>query len=69
MLSAEDVRITQFLTDIKGFRIEVSRVSGIAKLAQDKGSEHARIALDHLSNHDHRGSGELFERLLRETLS
>ncbi len=67
-LDPEDPRIGKFLPGIKGFRIRVTRVSGIAKLAQDKGADHSRTAMSFLAGQDNGGSRDLFERLLQETL-
>ena len=38
-LSGTDKRIGKFLPGLKGFRIKVTRISGIAKLAQDRGPD------------------------------
>ncbi len=67
-LDPDDPRIGKFLPGIMGFRIRVTRVSGIAKLAQDKGADPARTAMNFLAGQDNGGSRDLFERLLRETL-
>lgn len=67
-LDPADPRIDKFLPGIVGFRIAVTRISGIAKLAQDKGPAHARIASDFLAGQDNAASSDLFEKLLRETL-
>lgn len=67
-LDPEDLRIGRFLPGIVGFRIRVSRISGIAKLAQDKGERHARTAMNFLADRDNDGARSLFEKLLRETL-
>jgi transcriptional regulator len=66
-LDESDQRIDKFLPGIKGFRIKVTRISGIAKLAQDKGPVDARTAMEFLANQDNAGSRDLFERLLRES--
>jgi transcriptional regulator len=62
-----DPRIGTFLPYVHGFRILVSRISGIAKLAQDKGPVDANIAMKFLAGQDNAGSRTLFERLLRES--
>ena len=67
-LDPEDPRIGKFLPGIKGFRIRVTRISGIGKLAQDKGETASRIAMNFLAEQDNQGSKDLFEKLLRETL-
>ena len=67
-LSRTDERIGKFLPGIKGFRIEITRISGIAKLAQDKGPDDSRIAMNYLASQDNSASLPLFERILRETL-
>ena len=67
-LSKDDERIGQFIGGIKGFVIRVSRISGIAKLAQDKGQDLAEVATNHLLSTTDRSAQELFEQLLEETL-
>lgn len=67
-LDEADPRTSKFLPYIQGFRIRVTRISGIAKLAQDKGPVDAQIASDFLKNQDNSVSADLFARLLRETL-
>ena len=67
-LEDSDPRIDRFLPGIKGFRIRVTRISGIGKLAQDKGREHSQIAMRFLAGRDNAGSLPLFERILDETL-
>lgn len=67
-LSDSDQRIGKFLPGIKGFRIKVTRISGIGKLAQDKGEEDSRIAMEFLAKQDNADSLSLFERILQETL-
>ena len=67
-LDAREERVGRFLPGIKGFRIKATRISGIAKLAQDKGEEDSLIATKFLSAQTHAASGDLFARLLRETL-
>lgn len=67
-LDDADRRIDRFLPGIKGFRINVTRISGIGKLAQDKGQRDSRIAMEFLAGQDNSDSLPLFERILRETL-
>ena len=67
-LAGDDQRIDRFVRYIKGFRIRVSGIRGIAKLAQDKGPVDAAIAKDFLASRDNSSSKELFERILHETL-
>lgn len=67
-LEPGDPRIDRFIDLISGFRIEVQRISGIAKLAQDKGQADARLASDFLAGQNYSGSLTLFDRILRETL-
>ena len=67
-LEDTDRRIDRFLPGIKGFRISVTRISGIGKLAQDKGREDSQIAMRFLAEQDNSGSLPLFERILNETL-
>ena len=62
-LSDNDPRMMKLLPFIHGFRIRVTRMTGIAKLAQDKGRTHADIALKFLAEQDNRGSLELFQAL------
>ena len=67
-LDARDERVAKFLPGIKGFHIRATRISGIAKLAQDKGEEDSLIAMKFLSAQSNGSSEALFARLLRETL-
>jgi transcriptional regulator len=67
-LSDTDERIGNFLPGIKGFRIKVTRISGIGKLAQDKGQEDSRIAMEFLLKQNNLDSLPLLERILQETL-
>ncbi len=67
-LSPADGRFGRFINLIKGFRIEVERISGIAKFAQDKGETHARIATNFLAARNNLSSQDLFTRILQETL-
>jgi transcriptional regulator len=66
-LDPGDPRVAQFLPYVHGFRITVNRISGIAKLAQDKGPVDSRIAMNFLADQDNAGSRALFERLLLES--
>lgn len=63
-LDPADKRIDMFIGAIRGFSIRVDSISGIAKLAQDKGPRHAKIAANYLRRHSNEGSENLFERLL-----
>lgn len=67
-LDQSDKRIDQFINRIHGFRIEVSTIQGIAKLAQDKGLEDSTVAKDFLASLDNERSLLLFDRILSETL-
>ena len=67
-LEDTDQRIDRFLPGIKGFRIEVTRIGGIGKLAQDKGRQDSQLATRFLAGQDNSGSLTLFERILDETL-
>ena len=67
-LDGDDERIASFIGGIMGFRIRVTTISGIAKLAQDKGRADARRARDFFAGKDNSGSETLFDRLLAETL-
>ena len=67
-LEETDRRIDRFLPGIKGFRVRVTRISGIGKLAQDKGREDSQIAMRFLAEQDNSRSLPLFERILNETL-
>lgn len=51
----------------KPFRIRVTQISGIAKLAQDKGPVDSKIAMNFLAGRDNAASRPLFERLLLES--
>lgn len=62
-LSPTDPRVDRYLPYIHGFRIRVTRISGIAKLAQDKGAEDSAIAWKYLAAQTNHGSSPLFERL------
>lgn len=68
-LSKDNPGIDRFINDIVGFRIRVTRVSAVAKLAQDKGRADSQLAQEFLLSRDNRGSAALFERLFRETIS
>jgi len=68
-LNPGDDRIDRFIGGIKGFTIKVNRISGIAKLAQDKGTEDARIATRFLLGTTDGSAKELLDLLLSETLS
>ena len=63
-LAADDERIDYFIGGIKGFSIRVTEISGIAKLAQDKGREHAEIAARFLLGRDAPGTAQLIDELL-----
>jgi transcriptional regulator len=66
-LDPGEPRVAQFLPYVHGFRITVKRISGIAKLAQDKGAVDSRIAMNFLADQHNAGSRTLFERLLLES--
>ena len=68
-LSPTDPRVDQFLPYIHGFRLRVTRISGIAKLAQDKGHEDSAIAWQYLAAQTNTSSTSLFERLAALGLS
>ena len=68
-LSPDDERIGHFIGGIKGFVIKVTRIAGIAKLAQDKGRNLSHIATDYLLTSTDRSPKALFDLLLEETLS
>jgi transcriptional regulator len=68
-LDANDQRIDRFIGGIKGFTIKVTRISGIAKLAQDKGVEDANIATRFLLGTTDGGAKEFLELLLDSTLA
>lgn len=68
-LAAGDERIDRFLGGIKGFTIRVSRISGIAKLAQDKGINDANIATRFLLATTDGAAKELVADLLKQTLA
>ncbi len=66
-LDPADERIDQFIGGIRGFAIKVERVSGIAKLAQDKSSAHARLASEYLLSQSNESAADLVDLLLEET--
>ncbi len=68
-LSPNDPRVDQFLPYIHGFRVRVSRISGIAKLAQDKGPEDSAIAWNYLATQTNDSSRSLFDRLAAHGLN
>ncbi len=68
-LDASDERIDRFLGGIKGFTIKVSRISGIAKLAQDKGNIDASIATRFLLGTTDGAAHDLVKDLLQQTLA
>ena len=49
LLDKKDPRFNGFINAIVGFEIVVTDTSGIAKLAQDKGAEHSKIACNYLA--------------------
>lgn len=63
-LDNSDERIDQFIGGIRGFSIQVEKISGIAKLAQDKGPDHARVAAAHLLGKQDAGAVDLIDVLL-----
>lgn len=67
-LAPADHRIDLYIHLIKGFRIRVGKVRGIAKLAQDKGRADSEIAKDFLASRDNSSSLSLFNRILQETI-
>ena len=62
-LADDDPRMLELLPYIHGFRIRVTRMAGIAKLAQDKGRAHSDIAYRFLAGQSSASSLDLFERL------
>ena len=50
-LEPNDPRFSLFIGGIAGFEFRIDEMSCIAKLAQDKGIEHARLACEQLENH------------------
>jgi len=68
-LDSADERIDRFIGGIKGFTIKVNRISGIAKLAQDKGEDDARIATRFLLRTTDGTARELLNLLLSTTLT
>jgi predicted FMN-binding regulatory protein PaiB len=67
-LQRTDERFDLFINAILGFRIQVTQISGIAKLAQDKSPKHARQARDYLLACSNKPAADLIEQLLQETL-
>ena len=63
-LHETDARIPRFIGGIVAFEILVTDVSCIAKLAQDKGPDHANRAAKFLAGHRTDGVEDLFARLL-----
>jgi len=49
-LDPVDPRIDQFIGGIVAFEIDVTEMSGITKLAQDKGPVHSELARNHLTS-------------------
>lgn len=68
-LDRTDERIDQFIGGIRGFRIKITQISGIAKLAQDKGVAHAKRASEFLLGQSHDSAADLTRQLLEETIS
>lgn len=64
-LEKEDPRFDLFIGGIVGFEIKVASITGIAKLAQDKGPEHSSLACRFLGQADNRGLAE-FLRDMRD---
>jgi len=52
LLQKHDPRFDLFIGGIVGFEIEVANITGIAKLAQDKGPEHSQVACNFLADAD-----------------
>lgn len=67
LLGCDDPRFSLLINAIVGFEIEVTEISGIAKLAQDKGPEHARIACNHLAELTDPNLADLLDQLVRNT--
>jgi transcriptional regulator len=67
-LDPADPRIDRFIGQVKGFRIRIDEISGIAKLAQDKGRSDSELAAEYLASRDNSESMPLFRRILEETL-
>ena len=63
-LTSDDSRIPRFIGGIVAFDIRIDSLSCIAKLAQDKGPEHAVRAARFLADHRTDGVDELFRNLL-----
>lgn len=68
-LDPSDKRIDQFISGIRGFSIAVSSLSGIAKLAQDKGEVDAKRATEFLAATTTGSAQAMLRRILTETLA
>ena len=68
-LNASDARIDQFIGGIRGFSISVLSLSGIAKLAQDKGADDAHRATEFLAKTTTDSARSMLRRILTETMS
>jgi predicted FMN-binding regulatory protein PaiB len=65
-LEKDDPRFDLFIGGIVGFEIEVADITGISKLAQDKGPAHSRTACKFLADIDNTGTPAFLRNLLGE---
>jgi len=68
-LQISDDRIAQFSDGIIAFEIIIENITGIAKLAQDKGPKHAKLACEFLSKKTTPSSQELLAKLVEHGLT
>ena len=67
-LQIADDRIAQFSDGIIAFEIKIESITGIAKLAQDKGPKHAKLACEFLTRKTTPSSPTLFAKLVEHGL-
>ncbi len=68
-LQIADDRIAQFSDGIIAFEIKIENITGIAKLAQDKGPKHAKLACEFLTKKTTPSLSTLFAKLVKHGLT
>jgi transcriptional regulator len=66
-LEPTDAHIDRFIGGVHSFRLQVTRISGVAKLAKDKGRRDAQLAHEYLSERTSPDGKTLLERLMSAT--
>jgi transcriptional regulator len=65
-LTPDDARFGLFIGGVVGFEISVKEISGIVKIAQDKGPAHAELARRYLCTQSRPGSDTFLSAVLNE---